>query len=94
MTRYEETMLVKRSQYRDKFDASSLAAVSPAIREAYNSRHRIRVQFPDNSTADGYVGITTGWRPAFILLWNKRSISSPIVLRPDDRVVRIFSTIR
>lgn len=94
MTRYEETLLRKRSQFGDKFDCSELAAVSPAIREAYNSRHRTRIQFPDNSTADGYVGITTGWRPAFILLYNKRSISSAIVLGPDDHVVRVFSTVR
>lgn len=94
MTHYEETMLAKRSQYGSKFDCSELAAVSPEIREAYNSHHRIRIQFPDNSTADGYVGLTTGWRPAFILLYNKRSIGSSIVLGPNDRVVRIFPTIQ
>lgn len=34
----------------------------------------------------GRVGVTTGWRPAFILLRTKRSMDSPWVLSAEDEV--------
>jgi len=57
------------------------------FRDAFISRQRVEVagRF---GTRRGYVGITTGWRPAFILLHNSISVSSGDVLGPDDKITK------
>lgn len=68
-TRYEVFIGAKRRMYVDRFDESGLA---PQFIEHYNTGYRIEVTttYPNGETyvRRGRVGVTTGWRPAFLLL--------------------------
>lgn len=87
MTRYEEFCMRGRSRYGSQFNTSSVAQKFVGY---YNSRERIRVQFPGHSTMDGYVGVTTGYTPVFILVYNRRSLGSSIVLDDEFNLVKVF----
>jgi len=62
------------------------AELYPQFQDAFISRQRVEVTGPIFGTRRGYVGITTGWRPAFILLHNSISRSSPDVLGKDETI--------
>lgn len=38
----------------------------------------------------GYVGITTGWKPAFLLVYNRRCYGSSILLDDSYEITRIY----
>lgn len=63
-----------------KFDTSGLA---PKFIPYFESGQRIIVRTHFNWVVRGYVGVTTGWKPSFILLSKSNSISSPVLL--DNR---------
>lgn len=76
-------------------DFTDIDMAHGSIIEAYESGYRVRLNYPEDSgeVRDGYIGITTGWKPAFILLWNRRSMGGSIVSR-DAQVVKIFEARR
>lgn len=92
MTRdYRNHIANKRREYGDKFDASDLA---PQFIEHFESGARIEVEFVGQAgnvyeTKRGTVGITTGWKPVFLLMLTSRSIGSSHILRAKDRIVRV-----
>lgn len=94
MTKYEQLLARKRAEYGDKFDASDLA---PAFVPYFNSGQRIEVE-PNHSTSGrprrGTVGVTTGWKPVFLLMKRRTSLGSTDTLSARDRVVGVVSTAR
>ena len=67
-----------------ELDESDLA---PQFAEFYRSGQRVEVTNTEcGEVRRGYVGKTTGWRPAYILLNNTRSRGSSDVLGEDDKV--------
>jgi hypothetical protein len=59
--------------------------------EAYRTGERIEVVYQWGETTEkkrGYVGITTGWKPVYILLNNTRSMGSSDILNSDVITVR------
>ena len=73
------------ARYGAKCDFSELDATDCTIKEAYESGARMNYNYspsgcPEDFPARGYVGITTGWRPAFIRLHNKRSMGGSDIL--------------
>jgi hypothetical protein len=54
----------------------------PALEDARAHRCRVEITYTDGRKERGYVSLTTGWRPAYILLHNARSIGSSNVLDP------------
>lgn len=90
MTKYEAFCLSKSIKFGNDFDTSDL---STKFIPYFNSGERIRVSI-DNETHDGYVGVTTGRKPSFLLVFNSRSRGSSILLNDDYRIVKIFSTRR
>lgn len=52
----------------------------------YNSGQRIEVEFPDGTIKRGTVGVTTGWKPIFILMLTKRSRGSSWSLHDSDKI--------
>ncbi len=91
MTRYEELISRKRREYGDKFDTSALA---PQFVEAFNKAPDYRVAIPspahnieEGKKAWGYVGVTTGWKPAFILMRSTRNYGSSVVLDSQTQIL-------
>ena len=52
----------------------------PMLEDARMHRCRVEITFGDGSKMRGYVGLTTGWRPVYLLLHNARSVSSSVTL--------------
>ena len=84
MTNYDEMVANKKAQYGGKFDASDLDA---RFVRYFNSGERIRVETTDGDAVDvrtGTVGVTTGWRPAFLLIHRSNASGSIDLLLPPD----------
>jgi hypothetical protein len=86
-TKFEQYIDRQRSQYGDKFDASELA---PQFVEALNNgdRYRVKVQSPYGGKPYwGFIGITTGWKPAFLLMFRRGQIGSSFLLSDKYQIV-------
>lgn len=80
--RWKDLLNRRRAEYGDKFDSSELAEKWVP---GYCTGERVRVRFPWGEVKTGTVGVTTGWRPAFILILTRRSLGSSLIL--DNSVV-------
>jgi hypothetical protein len=89
MTKFEEYCARKRAEYGDKF-------VPPSGREfidAFNKGERYRVQVRTlwdghSHTRWGFIGVTTGWQPCFLLMRNVLQRGSSDTLTPGrDQVI-------
>ena len=70
-----------------KFDASDLM---PAFAPYYGNRDlRVTVKHPIYGRRTGWIGRTTGGRPAFLLMPRANSCRSSDVLGPEDRIVAV-----
>ncbi len=74
-TPFAHYIAVKTTQYGDKFDASDL---NPNCVSHYNAGElrRVKVRFRDGEERWGRVGVTTGWKPCFLLMHNRRAVGS------------------
>jgi len=71
----------------EQFNSSNLSnKFVPYFRENY----RIQVQDKFGDKHSGYVGITTGWKPVFILVYNKRCYGSSILLSDEDIIIKAY----
>lgn len=86
MTPFEEYTDRKRREYGDKFDASALPAKFVPY---FNSDQRIKVRSSYGWEHTGRVGITTGWRPAFLLMARSNQIGSSDVLDASDEIIAV-----
>jgi hypothetical protein len=86
MTKYESFVARGKATWGRKF---SQASIAKKFVPAYNYGQRIRVRFhgSDKMVLSGTVGVTTGWKPAFLLMQTKRAIGSPWTLSNRDRIV-------
>jgi len=84
MTNYEAYIQRKVGEYGDKFDADQLAR---KFIPAFNSEERIRVKFQFDKVRSGTIGVTTGWRPSFMLMLTSRSRGSSHLLSDTDEIV-------
>ena len=90
MKSFEEYLKRKRSmnieEYPIQFDASDLALQFVPY---FESGQRIEVQFSWEKMR-GYVGVTTGWKPSFLLLSRCNSRSSSILLGSTDIILKVI----
>lgn len=84
MKNYQDYLNRKRNECGAKFDASMLPAKFVPF---YESGQRIIVKTPWGETMRGYVGITTGWRPAFLLLSRCNVYGSSTLLTDEYEIV-------
>ena len=95
MNNFPEFCARKQREYGEKFDPIDLLSVAGSIRNLYETGYRVRLSRDNGITfQDGYIGVTTGWKPCFILLWNKRSMGGSYIIGKDDRVVKVFNSCR
>lgn len=86
MRSYQDFLNRKRSQYGDRFDASEL---SPEFVRYFESGERVKVALRYGETRFGTIGVTTGWKPVFLLMHSTRSIGSSVTLTNADRVLAV-----
>lgn len=70
-----------------RFDPSDLA---DKFIEHFRENYRIQIKDEFGEKHSGYVGVTTGWRPAFILVFNKRCYGSSVLLSGSDTITKIY----
>lgn len=75
-------------RHGEKFDSSALLAVDSTIRQLYGTFTRVKVANGEY-VRTGRIGITTGWRPAFLLMHRSSDHGSSDVLGPNDRVIAV-----
>jgi hypothetical protein len=75
----------KKTEFKDKFDDSGLAK---KFIPYYENQNRIEVDVHGEGLKRGRVGVTTGWKPAFLLVLTSRSMGSSITLSDKDKIVR------
>lgn len=85
-------MLIARgqAQYGEQFDASSLEPrFAPYLRT--NTRIKVRRVYDNGEIEErtGRVGVTTGWRPAFLLMHRSSDTGSSDVLGSSDEIVAV-----
>ena len=82
---YQDYLKKKQNQYGDKFDSSDLA---DKFIPYFNSQKRFKVKMHiGNKIKSGYLGVTTGWKPVFMLMENKLSIDSSDLLSDKDEII-------
>ena len=65
-----------------------LSDIAEQFKDAYESGERIEVATGYGEIKRGTVGLTTGSRPSFLLMHNKRCIGSSTLLSKSDRLLR------
>jgi hypothetical protein len=96
MLSYRDFINRKRAEYGDKFDSSDLDA---RFIPFFESGQRIKVDIaglsPENELFYGHtiktgtVGVTTGWKPCFLLMHSSRSIGSPWTLGSAEKLLAV-----
>jgi len=84
MNSYKEYIDRKNAEYGIKFNAIDLAK---KFIPYYENQERIKVKFSSGDIKSGRVGVTTGWKPVFILMLTSRSHGSSWILRDNDMVL-------
>lgn len=80
---YDELLARGRAQWGERFDPSDLA---PQFAPYYENQARIEVD-TCGMVLRGRVGVTTGWRPAFLLMRRRSDRGSAWVLSSKDRIL-------
>lgn len=89
MTRFEEYCQRGRARWGDKF----VPPTGTEFINAYNSGTDFRIKVRTKYVTEvyerwGFVGITTGWAPVFLLMHSVRARGSSDTLNPDrDKIV-------
>jgi hypothetical protein len=73
----------QKTKYGSRFDASDLAS---KFIPYFNSQERITVDF-GFEVKRGRIGVTTGWKPAFLLMLRRNSMGSIWLLHNSDKIV-------
>jgi hypothetical protein len=88
MKSYKEYIARKMDQYGSKFNPINLANAPQFIPYLENGK-RIEVDFGYEKKR-GTIGITTGWKPIFLLMLTKRSIGSSYTLQGNEKIVKVI----
>lgn len=86
MSEYIAYLKRQSKKYGDKFDPSNLA---PQFAPYLHSWNRVTVDMWDK-VRKGYVGVTTGWRPVFLLMHRLTSIGSSNLLNSEHKLLEVF----
>lgn len=84
MKNYQEYITRKRAEYGDKFNDSGL---NKDFIPYYENNKRIEVDF-GYEVKRGRIGITTGWKPCFLLMLTTRSIGSSYTIGAKDKILK------
>ena len=85
MNNFTDLVNRRTAQYGDKFDVSDLDKRFIAF---YQNGQRIKVE-TCGMVMTGTVGVTTGWKPAFLLMRTSRSIGSSWILGTESKLLSV-----
>lgn len=83
MSKYDDFIARKYQAFGANFDQSDL---DPRFIAYFNSGQRIRIR-TCGEVMTGTVGVTTGWKPSFLLVRRSNSVGSPWLLGPRDEIL-------
>ena len=85
---YKELLERREKEHGKKFDSSELAK---QFIPYYENGQRIKVQMHGMSEQlTGTIGVTTGWKPAFLLMRSSRSTGSTWTLSKKDKIIEVM----
>ena len=87
LSKYETTCLNRAAMHGNQFSTVSL---NPEFIDAYNKGERFRVLvrlYADAKPQWGYVGMTTGWVPTFLLMRRRGQYGSSDVIGMDVAIL-------
>lgn len=84
---YEQRKARECANENRVFDTSELA---PQFIQYFENGQRIEVE-TNGEIKRGRVGVTTGWKPVFLLMLRRSDRGSSWVLGKDDKVLRVIS---
>ena len=79
----------KKNEYGDKFDDSNL---NKEFVPHFESQKRVEVTDQFGGKTKGRIGVTTGWKPAFLLMTHGNSKGSSYVIGPKHKVTEIVKS--
>jgi hypothetical protein len=85
MNNFTDLVNRRTAQYGDKFDVSDLDKRFIAF---YQNGQRIKVE-TCGMVMTGTVGVTTGWKPAFLLMRTSRSMGSSWILGTESKLLSV-----
>lgn len=88
---FDEFVERKRREHGEKFDPSELYE---KFRKYFHTDRRVKIRayYPDSGetyTRTGRVSVTTGWKPAFLLMHRSNAHGSSDLLTERDEVVAV-----
>lgn len=91
MSRYDQLLSRLSATYGS--GALDLSDLDPRFVEHYNNGARLAVVYgawDDTARIEyGTVGCTTGWKPAWLLMHNTRSLGSSVLLGPEYQIIKV-----
>lgn len=84
--KFSQYVLKKLREHGDKF---SMADLDMRFVPYYESGERIKVKSKYGDVITGTVGVTTGWRPVFLLIRRRNSFGSSDTLGPYDEIIGV-----
>ena len=85
MRSFQDYLTRRRTQCGSRFDGSQLPQ---EFVRYFESGERVRVDF-GHETLSGTVGITTGWRPVFLLMRRSSDHGSSYTISASDKVTHV-----
>lgn len=85
MRNLQEHIQKKQRAYGEKFDASEL---NPAFSRYFETGQRIKA-LVYGEPVTGTVGITTGWKPCFLLMRRSNAVGSSYCIGKDSQVIAV-----
>jgi len=81
---WEAYLLYKQAQFGKRFDASEL---SGQFVPYFKTNYRIKVKMRWGDVLTGRVGVTSGWKPVFLLMRRRSDLGSSIVLTDKEKII-------
>lgn len=84
--KFSQYVLKMLREHGDKF---SMADLDMRFVPYYESGKRIKVKSEYGDVITGTVGVSTGWRPVFLLIRRRNSLGSSDTLGPYDEIIGV-----
>jgi hypothetical protein len=84
---YKSLIELKKARFGEKFNDSDL---NKDFVKYFENGKRVEVDFGYEKKR-GTIGITTGWKPVFLLMLRSNSTGSSYTIGKDDKVIKVIN---
>lgn len=85
-SRWQHFLLRKYEEYGERF---SVEGINQDFIRYYESQQQVKVRFEYGEVKTGRIGVTTGWKPCFLLMIRANSLGSSWTIGPKDKIIAI-----